>query len=98
MWKIGELKSYHIILSGAALLLLIVPIVGTVYPVPAYPLNLFAYIFGAYIVGGIVLVLVRSRTKAEIESVRKVLEETAMAPMDHPAVASMPEGASPAVA
>jgi amino acid transporter len=72
--KIGEIKFYHWLMAGAALLLLIVPIVGTVYPAPAYPLNYFAYIYGAFILIGIVLVFVRSRTSIEFESIRKVLE------------------------
>ncbi|MDB5289020.1 MAG: Amino acid permease-associated region [Phycisphaerales bacterium] len=77
LWKIGEVKPYHWALAGIALLLLLVPIVGTVYPAPAYPLNYFAYIFGAYVVAGIVLVVMRSRSTAEIEGIRKVLQEHA---------------------
>jgi hypothetical protein len=60
---------------------LTVPIVGTVYPVPAAPLNYFPYIFLAYIVAGIVLVSIRSRSHMEMDGIRKVLEETTMAPM-----------------
>ncbi|HTW94910.1 MAG TPA: APC family permease, partial [Tepidisphaeraceae bacterium] len=75
--RIGEVKAYHWILSIAALLLLIVPIVGTVYPAPAYPCNYFAYIYGAYFVAGIVMVFMRSRSMKEMESIRKVLDETA---------------------
>jgi amino acid transporter len=78
--KIGELKAYHVLLSAAALLLLIVPIVGTVYPAPAYPLNYFAYIFGAYLIAGIIWVANRSKSTSEIASIRKVLEENAMMP------------------
>jgi amino acid transporter len=75
--KIGEVKPYHWLLSAIALLLLIVPIVGTVWPAPAYPLNYFAYIYGAYILAGIILVMVRSKSMEEIDSVRKVLDEKA---------------------
>jgi hypothetical protein len=85
--KIGEVKPYHWAIAAIALLLLIVPIVGTVYPAPAYPLNLFAYIYGGYIVVGIVLVFVRSRTSIEFESIRKVLEEkTAVVAASEPAI------------
>jgi amino acid transporter len=77
--KIGELKAQHIAIAGISLALLTVPIVGTVYPGPAFPMNYFAYIFIAYLVGGVVLVSIRSRSHVEIESIRKVLEETAMA-------------------
>ena len=57
------------------------PIVGTVYPVPSHPMNYFPYIFMVYVVGGIVLVSLRSRNHTEIDGIRNVLEETAMAPM-----------------
>jgi amino acid transporter len=86
--KIGELKMRHIFICVAALVLLVVPIVGTVYPVPAYPSNLFPYIFGVYVLAGAVLVFVRSRSKAEIDSIRKVLDEKAIAhstPVEPPA-------------
>jgi amino acid transporter len=83
--KIGELKGYHIAVAVAALALLIVPIVGTVYPVPPFPQNYFAYIFLAYILCGVVLVSVRSRSILEFASIRKLLEEVAMGPTDVPA-------------
>jgi amino acid transporter len=79
--KIGELKFHHTAVAAIALVLLTVPIVGTVYPVPAFPLNYFPYIFLAYIVAGVVLVSIRSRDILEIDGIRKVLEETAMAPV-----------------
>ena len=60
--KIGELKAHHIAVAVIALALLIVPIVGTVYPVPSAPLNYFPYIFLAYILVGVVLVSIRSRS------------------------------------
>jgi amino acid transporter len=96
--KIGEVKPYHWAMAAAALLLLIVPIVGTVYPAPAYPSNYFAYIYGAYLVIGIVLVFVRSRTSAEFESVRKVLDDKVI--LDPAAIAppSMEGEGTPAMA
>src|ERR1700681_3214725 len=78
--KIGELKTYHIAVAVISLVLLMVPIVGTVYPVPAAPLNYFPYIFAAYIVAGIVLVSIRSRSVMEMAGIRKVLEESTMEP------------------
>jgi amino acid transporter len=98
--KIGELKAWHVAVCVIAELLLIVPIVGTVYPVPPFPANVQPYIFGAYVIAGIVLILSRSRSKDEIADIRKVLEETAMAKMDMttPASPAMPPGAEPAVA
>jgi amino acid transporter len=96
--KIGEVKFYHWLLSGIALLLLIVPIVGTVYPAPSYPLNYFAYIFGAYILAGVVLVFVRSRSMAEFDSIRKVLEESTVGPISSGTAPVPPVGGTPALA
>ena len=96
--KIGEVKLHHWFLSIAALLLLIVPIVGCVYPQPPYPLNYFAYIFGAYFLAGIVWVFIRSRSTKEMESIRQVLDETTTMPAS--TATSMPTsaGGSPAMA
>jgi peptidoglycan/LPS O-acetylase OafA/YrhL len=94
--KIGEVKPHHWLLSIMALVLLIIPIVGTVYPEPSYPCNYFAYIYGAYMLAGVIVVLMRSRSKVEIESIRKVLDETTVTPtaaMD----SSMPPTGLPAV-
>ena len=44
--KIGELKTKDIVvLPRSALALLLIPAVGSVYPVPAPPVNYFPYIF-----------------------------------------------------
>src|SRR5580693_894313 len=79
--KIGELKAHHVAVAVIALALLIVPIVGTVYPLPPAPLNYFPYIFAAYLLAGVVLVSIRSRSHSEMDGIRKVLEETAMVPV-----------------
>ncbi|MDP9175079.1 MAG: APC family permease [Planctomycetota bacterium] len=80
--KIGELKAHHIAIAVIALILLLVPIIGPFWPVPApYPTNLFPYIVGAYLVIGIILVTIRSKTNTEIEGIRKVLDEKASATM-----------------
>ncbi len=76
--KIGELKTYHIAIAVIALVLLLVPIVGTVYPVPSPPQNYFAYIFITYLVAGVILVSLRSRSIIEFTRIREVLEEVAM--------------------
>jgi amino acid transporter len=76
--KIGELKTRHIFMSVVALLLLIIPIVGTVWPMPPYPMNLFPYIFGAYVLAGVVLVMVRSHSSTEFDRIRQVLDESKM--------------------
>src|SRR5579862_7043111 len=83
--KIGELRGYHIAIAVAALALLTVPIMGTVYPVPAFPQNYFAYIFVTYLLCGVVLVSLRSRSILEFARIRKLLEEVAMGPTHEPA-------------
>jgi amino acid transporter len=51
--KIGELRAQHVFYSIAALVCLLVPAIGSVYPVPSPPVNLFAYIFALYfLIGG----------------------------------------------
>jgi hypothetical protein len=63
-------------------------------------LNYFPYIFVGYLLSGIALVLIRSRSHAEIDSIRRVLEETAMVPVVAAAVqnAELPQGTAPLTA
>jgi amino acid transporter len=98
--KIGELKPHHIALSVTALILLIVPIVGLVWPVPLTPpMNVTPWVFGVYLLVGGIITFVRRRTKSEYEGVRKVLQENAMADAEpESSMPAMPDGASPAVA
>jgi len=97
--KIGELKAWHVVVCVMAELLLVVPIVGLVWPVPPFPANVQPYIFGGYIVIGIILVLIRSRSKDEFASIRLVLEEHAMAKaVDASAPPELPPDAEPALA
>jgi amino acid transporter len=57
VWKIGQLKAKDVVISVAALALLLVPAVGSVYPVPAAPVSYFPYIFLAYIGAGLIRAL-----------------------------------------
>jgi len=43
--KRGELRARHIAVAVAAFLCLLVPTVGTFYPVPAWPVDTYPYIF-----------------------------------------------------
>jgi amino acid transporter len=90
--KIGELKPHHIAVAVIALALLIVPIVGTVWPVPAPPLNYFPYIFVAYLLAGIVLVSVRSRSIGEMDRIRTALHEMTAEPEMLTALPGQPIG------
>jgi amino acid transporter len=96
--KIGELKAWHVVICVMAELLLVVPIVGLVYPVPPFPANVQPYIFGVYLLIGIVLVLMRSRSTTEMASIRKVLDETTANPTTSPATPATPPSGAPAMA
>jgi amino acid transporter len=93
--KIGELKAWNIAVCVIAELLLVVPIVGLVWPVPPFPANVQPYIFGVYLLAGVVLILARSRSGSEIEKIRQVLEETTFIAAEPALMSSddMPEAA-----
>ena len=98
--KIGELKAWHILVCVMAELLLVVPIVGLVYPVPPFPANVQPYIFGVYILFGIYIIFSRSRSHADIAEIKKVLDEkTAVPAIAAESTPAMPGGdATPAMA
>lgn len=58
--RIGELRARHVAIAAGTLALLLIPAVGSVYPVPAPPTNTFPYIFAAYAILGVVLLWRRS--------------------------------------
>jgi amino acid transporter len=55
--KRGELKAQHVLLCVVAMALMLVPIVGSVWPVPSPPVNYFPYAFVAYLWFGILRVM-----------------------------------------
>jgi amino acid transporter len=69
--KIGELKRRHIVMAVVAVLCLLVPTIGSFYPLPPYPIRLFPYIFVAWMAIGAVWLYVVSKRQpgilAEIE-------------------------------
>jgi hypothetical protein len=74
--KRGELKAGHIALCAAAMVLLLIPIVGSVYPVPAAPVNYFPYAFAAYLWFGIVRVMGMRHQKPEhVDSIRMEVQK-----------------------
>jgi amino acid transporter len=64
--RLGELRPYHVAISAFTLGLLLIPAVGSVYPVPAPPTNTFPYIFAAYFVLGIALLWSQTRGNAQV--------------------------------
>ena len=63
--KRGKLKPRDIAICVAAILLMLIPAVGSVYPVPPAPLNYFPYIFGAYILVGFIRMTLLHRQKPD---------------------------------
>lgn len=60
-----------------AVLCLLVPTVGSAYPAPAYPVNLFPYIFLVYmLVGATWLFIVSRRSPGIIQEIEADLETT----------------------
>jgi amino acid transporter len=67
----GEMRRRDTVIAAIACLCLLVPTIGSFYPVPPFPVNVFPYIFAAYMaVGGGWLFLLSRRRRgilAEIE-------------------------------
>jgi uncharacterized PurR-regulated membrane protein YhhQ (DUF165 family) len=56
--KRAELKAKDIVWCVLALVLLMIPAIGSVYPVPPAPVNYFPYVFLGYLVIGFIRVVV----------------------------------------
>jgi amino acid transporter len=61
--KTGGLRAMDTLLAIASVALLLVPAVGSVYPVPSWPVNIFPYIFLGYLAIGITWILLVHRRK-----------------------------------
>ncbi|MGA2830755.1 MAG: hypothetical protein ABSF03_32105, partial [Streptosporangiaceae bacterium] len=70
--KRHELRKRHLVIAALAFLCLLVPTVGSFYPVPPYPVDIFPYIFLAYVLAGAIWLYAVSRRRrgllAEIET------------------------------
>ena len=63
--KRGELKAGHIVLCGVAMVLLLIPIIGSVYPFQAPPVQYFPVAFIAYLWFGVLRVMGMRHQKPE---------------------------------
>jgi len=52
MRKLGELRRRNVVVAVLAFLCLMVPTVGSFYPAPPWPVNLFPYLFLVFMLGG----------------------------------------------
>ena len=74
---LGQLKAGHLGMAGAAILLMLLPAVGSVYPVPPAPVLYFPYLFLAYLAVGIVWVLIfYGRKPTASETIRLDLDQS----------------------
>lgn len=81
--RIGELRRKHVVVAVAACVCLLVPTIGSFYPVPPFPVNIFPYIFVTYmIVGGGWLFLQKRRQPAILAEIAADL--AAAPPVPHP--------------
>jgi amino acid transporter len=62
----GELRARHVVIAVIACLCLLVPTIGSFYPVPPFPVNIFPYIFAAYIAVGVAWLLILGRRRRGI--------------------------------
>ncbi|MBV9850813.1 MAG: APC family permease [Armatimonadetes bacterium] len=75
--KEGTLTAGNIALSAVTCVLLLVPAVGSVYPVPDPPVNHFPYIFLAYLLVGVAWFLtLRMRSPETVQEIERDIEET----------------------
>jgi amino acid transporter len=73
--KRNELKAKDIALCVAALVLMIIPAVGSVYPVPSAPVSYFPYVFLVYVLIGIIRVGIMQGHKHSADRVREISRE-----------------------
>ena len=68
--KRHELSPGALVLSIASVVLLLVPAVGSVYPVPSWPVNIFPYIFLGYLALGLGWFMVLRNNRDFINGIR----------------------------
>lgn len=61
--QLGQLKPKDVGLCVASVVMLVIPAVGSVYPVPPAPVLYFPYLFIAYLAAGVAWIIVFHRTK-----------------------------------
>jgi amino acid transporter len=55
--KRNELQAKHIVLCVVAMVLMLIPIIGSVWPIPSPPVNAFPYVFLGYLWFGLIQVM-----------------------------------------
>ena len=94
LWKRGELRARHIAVAVAAFLCLLVPTVGTFYPVPAWPVDTYPYIFLGYmLLGGTWLYVANRRRSGVLGDIALDLAKDPTTLLSGPAAELGPAGA-----
>lgn len=63
-----ELKTRHIVISALTFFILLIPIVGSVYPLPALPYGAFPFIFAAWLIAGGLWFFIRKFQSPELKT------------------------------
>jgi amino acid transporter len=80
--KLGELKAVNTAVAVAGCALLMVPLVGLFYPLPAFPVDIFPAIFAAYMIaGGSWLFVLNRRVPGTLSEIETDLEAALSAPL-----------------
>ena len=91
----GELKPKHVAITFLALLALLVPLVGSFYPLPPAPVRYFPYYSLAYmVVGAIWLTVLHRRDNTVLTAIETDLEVTVDAHDQHSMAPSAKSGAT----
>lgn len=76
LYRQQALSIFDIAIAAAAIIFMLIPVVGSVYPVPAAPFNVFPYLFLMYlVVGGGWFLMLRLHSPEIIENMEQELEE-----------------------
>jgi amino acid transporter len=75
LYKSREMMPRHVILGAAGAALMLFVVIGSVYPIPAYPYNILPYVFFAYmLVGTAWFVVLKERSPQTLASIQHDME------------------------
>ncbi len=75
LYRQGKLRPSNVVISVLAVLFMLIPVIGSIYPVPPAPYNVFPYLFLMLLaVGGGRIFMIRLRSPQIIENIERDLE------------------------
>lgn len=76
LYRLQALRLFDIAIAAISIIFLMIPVVGSVYPVPPAPFNVFPYLFLMYlVVGGGWFLMLRLHSPEIIENIEQELSE-----------------------